>query len=87
MPTNNLSFSSCLQVGVYIPNAPPNYKEMVNQFNFFSGDIRQAEITSTALHRLSCERKQYPEQAQQGEAHDPHNAVFEACRSAGGKSV
>jgi hypothetical protein len=32
-------------VGVYIPNAPPNYKEMVNQFDFFSGDIRQAEMT------------------------------------------
>ncbi len=29
-----------LYVGVYIPGAPPNYKDVTRAFSFFSGNVR-----------------------------------------------
>ena len=52
----DLNPKSCLQVGVYIPNAPPNYKEMVNQFDFFSGDIRHDETTNREQTLMRMQR-------------------------------
>jgi hypothetical protein len=80
---SKLIFSSPLQVGVYIPNAPPNYKEMVNQFDFFSGDIRHAEMTNKEQTLMRMQGPQHVvvflrEQGRQCGANDTHGGSMPA---------